>query len=203
MVSLASVNLCAGFAFPHHFSIISFSSLYQPPYAVPQHACSWHPLCRREEEEYILCITAFGLRNSSSGSSPDFVSYFWRTRPVLCLPEYCKHYIGCNAVIPRELEIMEASKLLPFKAMCSLLAKGWNVIAKYAQNTVIREKFYITLIIEEACQTWGNEEFGFGFFFSPFCCLENTKGNGNVLEFGLKSRYLEKDCIKPQRSFCL
>lgn len=100
-----------------------------------------------------------------SGSSPDFVSHFWRTtRPALSSPEYCKHYIACNAVIPRELEIMEASKLLPFKAIYWLLAKGWKVIAKYAQNMVIKEKFYIALIIEEACQTWSNEGVCWGFF---------------------------------------
>lgn len=117
----------------------------------------------------IFC--AFGIRNSSSGSSPDFVSHFWRTRPVLSLPEYCIRYIACNAVIPRELEIMEASKILPFKAMYSLLAKGWNDIAKYVQNMMIREKFYITLIIEEACQTWRNEEFWFCGVFCLFVCF--------------------------------
>lgn len=37
VVSLAAGNLYAGFAFPHHFSIIWFSSLYQSPYAVLQH----------------------------------------------------------------------------------------------------------------------------------------------------------------------
>lgn len=101
VVSLAAGNLYAGFAFPHHFSIIWFSSLCQSPYAVLQQPCSWHSLCSRGEEQYILCITAFGLRNSSWGSSPDCVSRFWRARPVLSLPEYCRHYTACTALIPR------------------------------------------------------------------------------------------------------
>lgn len=70
VVSLTSVTACAGFAFPHDFGIIPFSSLYQPPYAVPQQACSWHPLCSREEEQPVLGIAAFVLRSSSAGSSP-------------------------------------------------------------------------------------------------------------------------------------
>lgn len=69
VISLASVTLYAGFAFLHHFVIIPFSSLYQPPYALPQQACSWHPLCSREEEQPVLGIAVFGLRRSSAGSS--------------------------------------------------------------------------------------------------------------------------------------
>lgn len=42
---------------------------------------------------------------------------------------------------------MEASKLLPFSAMYSLLAKTWNVIAEYAHDMVIRDKLNITLIL--------------------------------------------------------
>lgn len=174
VVSLAADNLYAGFAFPHHFSIIWFSSLYQSLYAIPQQPCSWHSLCSRAEEPYILCITAFGLRNSSWGSSPVFVSRFWSTRPVLSLPEYCKHYTVCTALVPRECERMEACELLPFKAMYPLLAKGCNVVAKDAQNMVIRKKFYIALIIEEACRTWSNEVFrvfwgGWMFLFVRLC----------------------------------
>lgn len=51
------------------------------------------------------------------------------------------------------VSLMGNSMLLLFRAMCSLLDKGWNVIGKYAQNMVIREEFYITVVIEEACQT--------------------------------------------------
>lgn len=68
------------------------------------------------------------------------------------MPEYCKHYIACTAVTHREPELMETSELFPLKTMYLLLAKEWNVIAKYAQDMVIREKFYFTLITEEACQ---------------------------------------------------
>lgn len=142
VLSLASINLYAGFPLLITSSIISFSSLNQLLYAVPQQASSRQSFYSREEEKYMLCFAAFGLK------------FILRIQPRLC-KLFLNSSKGCSifAVIPRELEIMEDPKILAFKAVCSLLAKGWNVIAEYGQNMVIREKVYKMLIIEESCQS--------------------------------------------------
>lgn len=101
-------------------------------------------------------------------------------RPV-CLPKYCRFYPACNGVVNGSLQTTS------IQSHVTLLDKGWKGgTGKYAENMVIREEFYITVIIEEACQTEAMT------LFCLLFCLENTKRNGNILEVRLKSCYLRK-----------
>lgn len=98
---------CAGFVFPHHLEYSPLSASTSCPSANLFMASPWQQ----------------GRGAACSGNGSSGVHLEDPAQPFLqsskAWPEHSKHHTACNAVIPREPKIMEASELFPFKAMCS------------------------------------------------------------------------------------